>query len=176
MHGYGNHTFKLINDKAEAVYCKFHFRTSQGILNLDVQKAQMLTAIDPDYSTRDLYNAIARGDFPSWDMYIQVMSYKEAEKFKFNPFDVTKVFSQKEFPLIPVGRITLNRNPNNYFAEVEQIAFAPSNLVPGILPSPDRMLIGRLFSYQVCDQNQIESIECLFVCLLSGFTSLSNWK
>lgn len=149
MHGYGNHTFKLVNDKGEAVYCKFHFRTSQGIKNLDVQRAQELTATDPDYSTRDLYDSIANNDFPSWDMYIQVMTFKQAEKFKFNPFDVTKVFSQKEFPLIPVGRITLNRNPSNYFAEVEQIAFAPSHLVPGILPSPDRMLIGRLFSYEV---------------------------
>ena len=149
MHGYGNHTFKLVNDKGESVYCKFHFRTAQGIKNLDVQRAAELSASDPDYATRDLYNAIARGDFPSWDLYIQVMTFEEAEKFEFNPFDVTKTFPFKEFPLIPVGRITLKGNPNNYFADVEQIAFAPSHLVPGILPSPDKMLVGRLFSYQV---------------------------
>ena len=126
MNGYGNHTFKLVNDKGEAVYCKFNFKTAQGIKNLEPARAQELTATDPDYSTRDLYNSIANGAFPSWDCYIQVMTFEQARNFQFNPFDVTKTFSQKEFPLIPVGRVTLNKNPQNYFAEVEQIAFAPS--------------------------------------------------
>ncbi|CAO1328780.1 unnamed protein product [Diamesa hyperborea] len=147
MNGYGSHTFKLVNAKSESVYCKFHFKSGQGIKNLSVDRADKLSAEDPDYSIRDLYNAIAKGDFPSWNMFIQVMTFDEAEKFKYNPFDVTKVWSQKEFPLIPVGKFTLDRNPQNYFAEVEQIAFAPSHLVPGIEASPDKMLQGRLFSY-----------------------------
>jgi catalase len=144
---YGSHTFKLTNDKGEAYYCKFHFKSSQGIKNLPVDKADALSGSDPDYSIRDLFNAVAKGEFPSWDLKIQIMTFEEAEKYKYNPFDVTKVWSQKEFPLIPVGRMTLDRNPNNYFAEVEQIAFAPSHLVPGIEASPDKMLQGRLFSY-----------------------------
>jgi catalase len=114
---------------------------------MDVKRAEDLSASDPDYSIRDLFNSIAKGDHPAWNLHIQVMSYEEAERAKFNPFDVTKVWSQKQYPLIPVGRMVLDRNPNNYFAEVEQIAFCPSHLVPGIEPSPDKMLQGRLFSY-----------------------------
>lgn len=136
-----------MNDNGVATYCKFHFKTAQGIKNLPVDKADDLAGSDPDYSIRDLFNAIAKGDFPSWNLFLQVMTFEEAEKVKFNPFDVTKVWSQKEFPLIPVGKMTLDRNPNNYFAEVEQAAFAPAHLVPGIEPSPDKMLQGRLFSY-----------------------------
>lgn len=147
MNGYGSHTFKLVNDNDEAVYCKFHFKTNQGIKNLPANKAGDLTATDPDYSIRDLYNAIANGNFPSWTLYLQIMTFDEAEKFRWNPFDLTKVWPHKEFPLIPVGRMVLNRNPSNYFAEVEQSAFSPSNMVPGIEPSPDKMLQGRLFSY-----------------------------
>lgn len=147
MNGYGSHTFKLVNDKGQSVYCKFHMKSGQGIKNLPVAKAGEYSAQDPDYSIRDLYNAIAKGDYPKWNMFIQVMTFEQAEKNKFNPFDVTKVWSHKDFPLIPVGQIVLDRNPANYFAEVEQIAFAPSHLVPGIEPSPDKMLQGRLFSY-----------------------------
>lgn len=147
MNGYGSHTFKLVNAKGEPYYCKFHYKTDQGIKNLDSKRADDLTGIDPDYSIRDLYNAIAKGDFPSWTLYIQVMTFEQAEKYKLNPFDLTKVWSHKEFPLINVGKLVLDRNPSNYFAEVEQIAFDPSNMPPGILPSPDKMLQGRLFSY-----------------------------
>ncbi|KAL5291766.1 CAT family protein [Megaselia abdita] len=147
MHGYGSHTFTLVTDKEEAVYCKFHFKTDQGIKNLDVNVAAELQGSDPDYSIRDLFNAIAKKDFPSWSMYIQVMTFDEAKKYRYNPFDVTKVWSQKEYPLIPVGKLVLNRNPTNYFAEVEQIAFNPAHFVPGIEASPDKMLQGRLFSY-----------------------------
>ncbi|XP_037908348.1 catalase isoform X3 [Hermetia illucens] len=147
MNGYGSHTFKLVNAQGEQVYCKFHYKTNQGIKNLDVEKAGELAGTDPDYSIRDLYNAIASGNFPSWNFYIQVMTFEQAERCKFNPFDVTKVWSHKDYPLIPVGKMVLDRNPSNYFAEVEQIAFSPSHLVPGILPSPDKMLQGRLFSY-----------------------------
>lgn len=147
MNGYGSHTFTLVNNKDEAVYCKFHFKTDQKIKNLDVKVADDLASSDPDYSIRDLFNAIANKNFPSWSMYIQVMTFEEAKKHRFNPFDVTKVWSQKEFPLIPVGKMVLDRNPNNYFAEVEQIAFSPAHMVPGIQASPDKMLQGRLFSY-----------------------------
>jgi len=147
MNGYGSHTFKAVNDKNEAVYVKFHYKTNQGIKNLLAQKAADVACADPDYSIRDLYNAIAQGQYPSWTLYIQVMTFGQAEKFKWNPFDLTKIWPHAEYPLIPVGKLVLDRNPTNYFAEVEQIAFSPSHMVPGIEPSPDKMLQGRLFSY-----------------------------
>lgn len=147
MNGYGSHTFKLVNAKGEAVYCKFHFKTNQGIKNLSADAAGQLTASDPDYSTRDLYNAIASGNFPSWSFYIQVMTFEQAEKWRFNPFDLTKVWPHGEFPLIPVGQLVLNRNPKNYFQDVEQAAFSPAHMVPGVEASPDKMLQGRLYSY-----------------------------
>lgn len=147
MNGYGSHTFKLVNDKNEAVYAKFHYKTNQGIKNLFAQKATDVAASDPDYSIRDLYNAISRGQHPSWSFYIQVMTFEQAEKFKWNPFDLTKVWPHSDYPLIPVGKLVLDRNPANYFAEVEQIAFSPAHMIPGIEPSPDKMLQGRLFSY-----------------------------
>ncbi|XP_011550901.3 catalase [Plutella xylostella] len=147
MNGYGSHTFKLVNAQGVAYWAKFHYKTDQGIRNLPAARAAELSASDPDYSIRDLYNAIARGEFPSWTFYLQVMTMAEAESCKFNPFDLTKVWSHQDYPLIPVGRLVLDRNPRNYFAEVEQIAFSPANLVPGIEPSPDKMLQGRLFSY-----------------------------
>ncbi|MBN3326643.1 CATA Catalase, partial [Atractosteus spatula] len=141
MNGYGSHTFKLVNAAGEAVYCKFHFKTDQGIKNLSPEQAELLAATDPDYSIKDLYNAIANGNYPSWTFYIQVMTFEQAESFPFNPFDLTKVWSHKDYPLIPVGKLV------NYFSEVEQIAFDPSNMPPGVEPSPDKMLQGRLFSY-----------------------------
>ena len=147
MNGYGSHTYKLVNSKGESHFVKFHFKTVQGIKNLSASKADELVSSDTDYAIRDLYNAIAKGDYPSWDFKFQVMTVEQAEKSKVNPFDLTKVWSQKEYPLIPVGRMTLDRNPKNYFAEVEQAAFSPSNLVPGIEPSPDKMLQARLFAY-----------------------------
>lgn len=147
MNGYGSHTFKLVNSNGEAHYCKFHLKTDQGIKNLPVENANHLAGANPDYSIQDLYNAIAEGNFPSWTMYLQVMTYEQAEQFKYNPFDLTKVWSQKDYPLTPVGKMILNRNPKDYFAEVEQIAFSPAHLIPGIEPSPDKMLQGRLFSY-----------------------------
>ncbi|XP_066439603.1 catalase-like [Eleutherodactylus coqui] len=147
MNGYGSHTFRLVNAQGEAVYCKFHYKSNQGIRNLSVKEAEKLVVKDPDYATRDLFQAIAKKDFPSWTMYIQVMTFKQAETCSFNPFDLTKVWPHNEYPLIPVGKLLLNRNPQNYFAEVEQIAFDPSNMPPGIEASPDKMLQGRLFSY-----------------------------
>ena len=147
MNGYGSHTFKNINANGEPVYVKYHFKTDQGIANLKPVDAAKLASSDPDYAIRDLYNAIANGKFPSWTVYVQVMNYDQAATVKFNPFDLTKVWSHKEFPLQEVGRMVLDRNPQSYFAEVEQLAFAPSHLIPGIEPSPDKMLQARLFSY-----------------------------
>ncbi|KAG8438327.1 hypothetical protein GDO86_008855 [Hymenochirus boettgeri] len=147
MHGFGNHAFKLVNKEGKAVYAKFHYKTNQGIKTLTQQEAQKLGGADPDYAVRDLTEAIAKGDFPSWTLYIQVMTFEQAEKLPFNPFDITKVWCNADFPLIPVGTIKLDRNPQNHFAEVEQLAFEPKNLVPGIEPSPDKMLHGRLFAY-----------------------------
>lgn len=147
MNGYGSHTFKMVNKDGKAVYCKFHLKTDQGIKNLPVDDAGRIAGDEPDYGIRDLYNAIAENKFPSWTMYIQVMTFDQAETYKYNPFDLTKVWPHSDFPLIPVGKVVLNRNPENYFAEVEQIAFSPANMVPGIEPSPDKMLQGRLFSY-----------------------------
>ncbi|XP_034031889.1 catalase isoform X2 [Thalassophryne amazonica] len=147
MNGYGSHTFKLINADDEPVYCKFHYKTDQGIKNLSVEDAAHLASTNPDYAIGDLFNAIADGNYPSWTFYIQVMTFEQAEKFPFNPFDLTKVWPHKDYPLIPVGKMVLNRNPVNYFVEVEQMAFDPSNMPAGIEPSPDKMLQGRLFAY-----------------------------
>jgi catalase len=147
MNGYGSHTFKLVNNKNEAFYCKFHFKTDQKIKNLGADKAHDLSAADADYSIRDLHNSIENGDYPSWSFYVQIMTFAEAEKVRFNPFDLTKIWPHAEYPLIPVGKVVLDRNPKNYFAEVEQSAFCPAHLVPGVEPSPDKMLQGRLFSY-----------------------------
>lgn len=147
MNGYGSHTFKLVNAKEEAVYCKFHYKTAQGIKNIPVDKAGELAGSDPDYAIRDLYNAIASGNYPQYNLFIQVMTFEQAENYKFNPFDLTKVWSHKDFPLIPVGKIVLDRNPGNYFQDVEQIAFCPAHMPLGIEASPDKMLQGRLFSY-----------------------------
>lgn len=147
MHGFGSHTFSLVNSEGERHWVKFHFKSMQGIRNLHPSEAARLAGSDPDYAQRDLFHAIGRGEFPRWKLCIQVMSEAEAASRAENPFDVTKVWSQKEFPLIEVGMVELNRNPQNYFAEVEQAAFAPSNVVPGIGLSPDRMLQGRVFAY-----------------------------
>ncbi|WP_435921976.1 catalase KatA [Paenibacillus sp. DYY-L-2] len=147
MHGFGSHTFKWVNAEGQAVWVKYHFKTDQGVKNLDVKVAEQLAGSNPDYHTEDLFNAIEQGDFPSWTLYVQIMPFEDANTYRFDPFDVTKVWSQKDYPLIEVGRMTLNRNPENYFAEVEQATFSPGNFVPGIEASPDKMLQGRLFAY-----------------------------
>lgn len=147
MNGYGSHTFKNVNAQGHAVWVKYHFKTDQGIRNLPAAEADAMQGTNPDYAIQDLYNAIADGEPPSWTVYVQVMGLEEAARASFNPFDVTKVWPHTEYPLREVGRMVLNRNPMNYFAEVEQMAYAPSNMVPGIEPSPDKMLQGRLFSY-----------------------------
>jgi catalase len=147
MNGYGSHAFKLVNANHEAVYCKFHFKTQQGIKNLNVNEAAKLASSNPDYSIQDLYDAIKSGDYPKWKLFIQIMTFEQAEQFPFNPFDLTKIWNHKDFPLREVGELVLNGNPSNYFSDVEQAAYAPSNMIPGIEASPDKMLQGRLFSY-----------------------------
>ena len=147
MHGFGSHTFSLINDKHERVWVKFHFKTQQGIKNLTDEEAEKLVGMDRESHQRDLFESIERGDFPKWMMHIQVMTEQQARDHKENPFDITKIWSHKDFPLIPVGILELNRNPENYFADVEQAAFTPASIVPGIGISPDKLLQGRLFSY-----------------------------
>jgi catalase len=147
MHGFGSHTFSMINENNERVWVKFHFKTKQGIKNFTNEEAVKLSGENPDFAQEDLCNAIDNGDFPKWTMYIQVMTEEQAKDFRWNPFDVTKVWFQGDFPLIEVGEMELNEVPVNYFAHVEQSTFSPSNLINGISFSPDKMLQGRLFSY-----------------------------
>ncbi|MCB4859846.1 MULTISPECIES: catalase [unclassified Sphingobium] len=147
MHGFGSHTYAMINAAGERHWVKFHFRCEQGIANLSDGEAATLIGSDRESHGRDLLEAIDRGDFPRWTLAIQVMTEAQAGTHRHNPFDVTKVWPKSEYPLIPVGTLELNRNPENYFAEVEQVAFSPANLVPGLGVSPDRMLQARLFSY-----------------------------
>lgn len=147
MNGYSSHAFKTVNKDGEVFLVQFHLKTNQGIKNLSGPRAEELAGSDPDYATRDLFNAIDKGDFPSWTLCLQVMPIKDAATYRFNVLDVTKVWPHKDYPLIPVGQLVLNRNPTNYFQEVEQAAFSPGHLVPGIEPSEDKMLQGRLFSY-----------------------------
>ena len=147
MHGFSSHTYSLLNAANERIWVKFHFRSRQGIQNLTDQEAEMVVARDRESHQRDLYTAIEQGLFPRWTMFIQVMTGEQAEQSPFNPFDLTKMWPKKDFPLIEVGEIVLNKNPDNYFADVEQAAFNPANNVPGIGFSPDRMLQTRIFSY-----------------------------
>lgn len=147
VNGYGSHTYSLWNEKGERYWVKFHFKTQQGHEFYTDEEAAKVVGANRESSQADLYNAIENGDFPRWNVFIQVMEEEEAERVNFNPFDVTKVWSHKDYPLIEVGVMELNRNPENYFAEVEQASFSPSNIVPGIGFSPDKMLQGRLFAY-----------------------------
>lgn len=147
MHFYGEHTFSLYNEENQRVWCKFHFKTQQGIQNLTDAEAEAVVAKDRESHGRDLYESIERGDYPRWTMYVQIMTEEQAQTHYENPFDITKIWRHGEFPLIEVGVLELNRNPENYFAEVEQSAFTPAHVVPGIGFSPDKFLQGRLFVY-----------------------------
>jgi catalase len=147
MNGYGSHTYKWYNDKGEYFWVQYHLKTDQGIKNLTRQEATRLCGEDPNHATRDLFNAIARGEFPSWTLEMQILTPEKAKNFPWDIFDITKVWPHGEVPLIKIGKLVLNRNPVNYFAEVEQAAFCPGNLVPGIAISPDKMLQARVFSY-----------------------------
>ena len=147
MHGFSSHTFSFINEKNQRVWTKFHFKTMQGIKNLTNDDAVKMKGEDPDHAQRDLFDSIANGDFPKWKLCVQIMTEEQAKSFRWNPFDLTKTWPQGEYPLIEVGILELNRNPENYFADVEQAAFAPAHVVDGISYSPDKMLQGRILSY-----------------------------
>ncbi len=147
MNGYSSHTYLWINAAGERFWVKYHFKTDQGIEFFTQDEGDQMAAADTDYHQRDLYEAIERGDFPSWTLKVQVMPFEEAKTYRFNPFDLTKVWPHGDYPLIEVGRMTLDRNPADYHTEIEQAAFEPNNLVPGIALSPDKMLLARGFSY-----------------------------
>ncbi len=147
MHGFGSHTFSLINAKNERCWVKFHFHSQQGIRNLTDAEAAMIIGKDRESHQRDLFESLDKGDFPKWTLKVQIMPEADAGNVPYNPFDLTKIWPHKDYPLIDVGIMELNRNPENFFAEVEQSAFNPANIVPGIGFSPDKMLQGRLFSY-----------------------------
>ncbi|AWN29278.1 catalase [Streptomyces libani] len=147
MNGYGSHTYMWVNAGGERFWIKYHFKTDQGIDFLTQEDADRIAGEDGDYHRRDLFEAIDGANAPSWTLYVQVMPFADAPDYRFNPFDLTKVWPHGDYPLIEVGRMTLNKNPEDYFIHIEQAAFEPSNMVPGVGPSPDKMLLGRLFSY-----------------------------
>jgi len=155
MHLFGSHTFMWYNENNEYVWVKYHFITKQGIENFTNDEAVKICGENTDNATEDLFKAIESGNYPEWDVYVQIMTPEEAEGYKFDPFDITKVWFHEDYPLIPLGKLVLNKNPENYFAEVEQAAFAPSNFVPGIGPSPDRLLQGRLFAYEDTQRHRL---------------------
>jgi catalase len=147
MDGFGSHTYLWVNAAGERFWVKYHFKTDQGIATLSADEAAAIVAEDADFHRRDLFQAIAQGDHPSWTLYVQVMPFDAAPGYRFNPFDLTKVWPHGDYPLQRVGRLVLDRNPENFFAQIEQAAFEPSSLVPGIGISPDKMLLGRMFAY-----------------------------
>ena len=147
MNGYSSHTFKWYNDKGDYFWVQYHFKTEQGIQNLTSQEAAKMAGEDPDHATRDLFEAIESGDSPAWKVCVQIMPVADAKTYRWNVFDITKVWPHADYPLIEIGRMVLDRNPENYFAEVEQAAFSPGNFVPGIGASPDKMLQARIISY-----------------------------
>jgi catalase len=147
MNGYSSHTYMWVNAGGEKFWVKYHFITDQGIEFFTQDEADQMASIDTDYHQRDLYEHIDAGEYPSWTLKMQIMPFEDAKTYRFNPFDLTKVWPHGDYPLIEVGKMTLDRNPTDYHAEIEQAAFQPNNLVPGIGPSPDKMLLGRLFAY-----------------------------
>ena len=147
QNGYGSHTFQWVNEQGEAFWVKYHFKTRQGVENFTDEEATTTAGQNPDCHREDLYNAIQEGNYPIWDVKVQIMPLDEAENYRFNPFDLTKVWSKKDYPLHDVGYFVLNRNPRNFFAQIEQVALDPSNIVPGVGLSPDKMLQARVFAY-----------------------------
>jgi len=155
MNGYGSHTFMWVNAAGERFWVKYHFKTDQGWQTFDNAEAMAMAGMDADFHRRDLFEAIEGGDLPTWTLHVQVMPYDEAPSYRFNPFDLTKIWPHSDFPLIRVGTMTLDRNPENFFAQIEQAAFSPGSTVPGIGLSPDKMLLGRSFAYNDAQRNRI---------------------
>lgn len=155
MNGYSSHTYMWVNEAGEKSWVKYHFHTQQGVEYLSNDEATRIAGEDADAHRKDLFEAIKNGDFPKWDVSVQIMPYEDAKTYRFNPFDLTKTWSKKDYPLIKVGEFELNQNPVNHFAQIEQAAFSPSNLVPGIGFSPDKMLLGRVFSYPDAQRNRL---------------------
>ncbi|HET9059882.1 MAG TPA: catalase [Acidimicrobiales bacterium] len=147
MNGYSSHTYMWLNKGGEKCWVKYHFHSDQGVEHLAQSEGERMAGENPDHHVQDLYLSLARGDHPSWTLYIQVMPFEDAAHYRFNPFDLTKVWPHGDYPLVKVGRMVLDRNPANYFAEVEQSTFEPNNMVPGVGASPDKMLLARMFSY-----------------------------
>lgn len=147
MNGYSSHTYMWVNTNGERYFVKYHFKTDQGIDFLSQDEANRLAGVDSDYHRRDLFESIKRGEYPTWTLKVQIMPFEEAFSYRLNPFDLTKIWPHSDYPLKEVGRLTLNRNPSDFHTEIEQAAFEPNNMVPGIGPSPDKMLLARLFSY-----------------------------
>ncbi|MFD1880300.1 catalase [Paracoccus pacificus] len=155
MNGYGSHTYMWVNEAGERFWVKYHFHTQQGMEFLTNAEAAEIAGADADYHRRDLFEAIERGEHPQWIMSVQIMPYADAKTYRINPFDLTKIWPHADYPLIKVGTMTLNRNPENFFAQIEQAAFSPGNTVPGIGLSPDKMLLGRAFAYNDAQRNRI---------------------
>ena len=155
MNGYSSHTYMWVNAAGERFFVKYHWHSNQGVENLTNEQATELAGTDADFHRRDLFEAIERGDHPSWTLSVQVMPYEEAKTYRYNPFDLTKVWPHADYPLHKVGTLTLNRNPENWFAQIEQVAFSPSNQVPGTGVSPDKMLLARVFSYPDAQRHRI---------------------
>jgi len=155
MNGYGSHTYMWVNAKGEKFWVKYHFHTRQGMQFFSNEEAAAMAGSDADFHRRDLFQSIARGDFPRWVLSVQVMPYAAAKSYRLNPFDLTKTWPHKDYPPIEVGTMTLDRNPENFFAQIEQAAFSPGNTVPGIGLSPDKMLLGRAFAYNDAQRNRI---------------------
>ena len=147
MNGYSSHTYMWINASGEKFWVKYHFISDQGVECLTQEEADALVSADTDFHTRDLFEAIRQGNYPSWTLKVQIMPFEEAKTYRFNPFDLTKVWRHADYPLVEVGQMNLDRNPTDHHSEIEQLAVEPSNMVPGIGPSPDKMLLGRMFSY-----------------------------
>ncbi|USQ75931.1 catalase [Ornithinimicrobium cryptoxanthini] len=155
MNGYSSHAYMWVNEEGEKFWVMYHFLSDQGVHNMSNEDATTLAGVDGDFHRRDLFDAIENEEFPSWRLEVQIMPYEEAKDYRFNPFDLTKTWSKKDYPRIPVGRFTLNENPTNHYAEIEQAAFSPSNTVPGTGLSPDKMLLGRVFSYPDAQRNRL---------------------
>jgi catalase len=155
MNGYGSHTYLWVNAGGERFWVKYHFHADAGWETFTNDEAADMAGADADHHRRDLFEAIGRGDHPTWTVKVQVMPYEDAKAYRFNPFDLTKVWPHSDYPLISVGKLTLNRNPENFFAQIEQAAFSPGSTVPGIGLSPDKMLLGRSFAYNDAQRNRI---------------------